>query len=67
MKKQMIAAAATLAGAGLGLAAWLIFRKKRNAGKNEMPHTNTHHLTNTFANAKKHAKLQSLPTLKEVW
>jgi hypothetical protein len=24
-------------------------------------------LTNTFANAKKHAKLQSLPTLKEVW
>jgi hypothetical protein len=66
MKKQMIVAAATVAGAGIGLALWRMFRKKRNAGENGMPHTNTHHLTNTFANAKKHAKLQSLPTLKEV-
>ena len=66
MKKQMIVAAATVAGAGLGLALWRVFRKKRNTGQSEMPPTNTHHLTNTFANAKKHAKLQSLPTLKEV-
>lgn len=63
MKKQMIAAVVTIAGMGLGLAAWLIFREKRNV-QSDTPHVRTHHLTNAFANAKKHAKVQGLQTLK---
>ena len=64
MKKEMIVTAASIAAAGLGLAGWLIFRKKRNADKNNEPYQPSHHLTDVFAKAKKQTTLESLPTFK---
>lgn len=64
MKKEMIVTAASIAAAGLGLAGWLIFRKRRNANKNGELYQPSHHLTDVFAKAKKHANLENLPTFK---
>ena len=64
MNKKLIVTAASLAAAGLGVAGWLLFRKRRNASKGTAPHQQTHHLTHVFSQAKKHAKNGSLPTFK---
>ena len=57
MKKQLIIAIVT----GAAILAWFAIRKKNRSNSNLQPELKTkpvhktHHLTNVFANAKKHA------------
>ena len=56
MKKNMITAGIAVAGASVGLAAWLIMKKRRSANKSvQKENMPTHHLTSIFSRAKAHA------------
>ena len=56
MKKQMITAAIAAAATGVGVATWLVMKKKRSNMSEREAHSkmpaNPHHLTKAFSHAK---------------